>query len=1559
MRNKYIRFFVSSTFDDMKKERDLLQCIIDDLAEEYAQKGWQIEAVDLRWGISEEAGLDNKTMQICLSELKHCQELSPKPNFIVLLGNRYGWIPLPEMISPEDANLINYNFNIKKDKKELFNAWYKLDSNVMPNGMYVLQRRTGRFIDKDVWEKEVECPLSDVFYEVVCGSQILKRSFLGKCMSKLFPRGIHYASNLLYGLSATELEIQQGALSVNDAKEHVIAYFREISDLQSLSSGIQKKFAETGRYYIDNIEKLSTLKKSLKGKIGKENEYSVNVTWNEYQQDKFSVIFKAEMEQRLRHVIESSIKEAAMEILETENQKHLGFAELKSKDFVGREAEINFIDSYIKDLNNRNVFLIQGPSGSGKSALAARIVQKYKETHDIICRFCGTTPLSSFGVNMLKSIEDDFHVLYRENNQELPNLLREIQLSRPLILIVDAVNEIDKSIDFLQKFAPYMIIDEKVVGASLSPHLKVIITTTEKYNLKHVKRQITQYVLGNMGSDSFLLVSSVLFSNGRRLTPTQYSCLNNIILSSDKSALYLTILGHYLSGISSADDISMTPNNLIDLMRVVVDDLSKPEKHGELVGEALSLLSLERIGLTDREMLELLRHDEDFYHRFKKKSKQPWNDNNSSIPPVLWMRLKNALHSLLRVKFTDVGIVNSFFHNEIHAAFDEIYFTNDKKMYFFSILFDYYKKGEKVNDYHSICELIRCGCLISKYANEKIRREISVEIRDYLQNNRHFIHNIIRIAPVNFLKDIDLALESISTSLEKIAYMREIIDVNIHGEQFRLALKNLSSNHIYREIYDSMKDSNNTMSNLLTESYINNILFTCGNFGKNPCLNADGTKIASIHNNGYEIRIQDMLDPNNETSYTFEEEIIDFQADEELHIFAIKTKNLCVIYDSRKHESLQKYVIRENENVQISANGSNYIIYDENEFRAFVNHEFVGGCGFKGWRPLISPSGKYIWSVNNNYILWRIEIKSGRSNMFPIEEEGNEGKCNPLFDSNPYIRACTDNVCVLQYGSNVLFINYSIDEKTQKHQCYCLSTKRNGGIRFAEIDITEKIIIVDNNDMCEKYIIDKNHEIHYMSSTFIGRIETFNSSLTRALINNKIIDISGALQKFATVRGWNGGINGIAADYGGNHIMIASGINFLCDNQTDLSYISYGKHKKWLPPFTDESYCYIAGVAISPDGLFVATSSYRKTQLLLYSIENQDAIKCYSDNIGLPNGEKCEDSFIGIKFSSDSQYVAAMIGHHISDGTPQLLCVLNQKGELIRSYPHMGENWVNHSTLGITANNRYVYTGELSCMIKDLVAEQNVTKKYGDLPCGILDVDMLQANGYSIKHIPLVVDNTACGSIITQKDGKMYVLDIDNKSVRTQKCNKVLQAASTSGRYLFFVSNGELSMQAYPFNGDFISLYNYVRVVYPAFDEDHIYIILNNSDIVLYNVQTNQAEQKAYSGGVLYAQVCANGLVCTTVNGRVSVFSPNKKYNVNKPAITTFVRRWNLETKQQEEPTAICPMCGGEIKMNQSVEGILIDNPRERKYEDWDNHKLQGHHCPHCGAELRFNPYIV
>jgi hypothetical protein len=94
-----IRLFASSTFSDMKAERDVLQAdVFPRLRQLCLSNGLRFQPIDLRWGVPEEAGKDNRTMRICLRELKRCQEGRPKPNFLILFGDRYGWRLLPEII---------------------------------------------------------------------------------------------------------------------------------------------------------------------------------------------------------------------------------------------------------------------------------------------------------------------------------------------------------------------------------------------------------------------------------------------------------------------------------------------------------------------------------------------------------------------------------------------------------------------------------------------------------------------------------------------------------------------------------------------------------------------------------------------------------------------------------------------------------------------------------------------------------------------------------------------------------------------------------------------------------------------------------------------------------------------------------------------------------------------------------------------------------------------------------------------------------------------------------------------------------------------------------------------------------------------------------------------------------------------------------------------------------------------------------------------------------------------------------------------------------------------
>src|SRR5208283_1940349 len=77
------RVFVSSTFEDLKAEREALQRdVFPKLRQFCEENGTRFQAIDLRWGVRDEAALDQQTMEICLREIERCQLTGIRPNFI-------------------------------------------------------------------------------------------------------------------------------------------------------------------------------------------------------------------------------------------------------------------------------------------------------------------------------------------------------------------------------------------------------------------------------------------------------------------------------------------------------------------------------------------------------------------------------------------------------------------------------------------------------------------------------------------------------------------------------------------------------------------------------------------------------------------------------------------------------------------------------------------------------------------------------------------------------------------------------------------------------------------------------------------------------------------------------------------------------------------------------------------------------------------------------------------------------------------------------------------------------------------------------------------------------------------------------------------------------------------------------------------------------------------------------------------------------------------------------------------------------------------------------------
>lgn len=104
--NRQIRVFISSTFNNLQKEREyLLRHIFPKLRNIASKHDVTLTEIDLRWGITEDESKNGKVVELCLNEIDNCI-----PFFIGIIGHRYGWIPEKTNISESDNMKDRYHW---------------------------------------------------------------------------------------------------------------------------------------------------------------------------------------------------------------------------------------------------------------------------------------------------------------------------------------------------------------------------------------------------------------------------------------------------------------------------------------------------------------------------------------------------------------------------------------------------------------------------------------------------------------------------------------------------------------------------------------------------------------------------------------------------------------------------------------------------------------------------------------------------------------------------------------------------------------------------------------------------------------------------------------------------------------------------------------------------------------------------------------------------------------------------------------------------------------------------------------------------------------------------------------------------------------------------------------------------------------------------------------------------------------------------------------------------------------------------------------------------------
>jgi hypothetical protein len=672
---KTFRIFISSTFDDFKVERDLLQNEVFPRLEAYCQRyGFQFQPIDLRWGVSEEAQLDQQTLEVCLQEVDICNH-HPHPNFLILLGDRYGWVPLPYEITEKEFLSLLAFYAPQSEEHTLLTTWYKLDRNHLtqntthPHAYFLKSRYGSTYKDASVWVA-IESRLRTALQNAAMGTNLCNEG-----RAKFF-------------LSATEHEARIGLFSENS--QHTFAFIR------------QSKLATSH-------EEVRSFCQKIQNHLPPQN--IINATIN-YEDTTYLKSFAETVEKVLLNSIDHQINNfKTFDVLTLEQMEHEYFLQERINVFIGRHDVLEKIANYAVQPNG-SILLIAGTSGIGKSAVMAKAVQNIindQGASRVVYRFIGasvnSTNIRMLLISIINEMKEkgivNFSEPYKHESweffEQIQNLLAKIE--RSVSIFIDALDQLSTpdNMQWLPNILPQNVaiiisvlnddsyLEDSRYFTLLAPHL-------ESANTLHI------LPFGYL-DDTKQLLDTLLQDAGRTLQPMQKAyVLERFAL--DGSMLYMKVALELVKHWHS-DEETVTlflSDTITGLIHQWIDTLSSRHHHTkEIVVKTLGLVHASQYGLSEKELLDLLSLDKKVLNAIEHDDHVlPRNQIGHKFPVSIWARLHFTLRPFLVERYIDNQSLINFFHRQINTVVERLYYYS-AEIKIHTTLSDYFTSLIKIN----------------------------------------------------------------------------------------------------------------------------------------------------------------------------------------------------------------------------------------------------------------------------------------------------------------------------------------------------------------------------------------------------------------------------------------------------------------------------------------------------------------------------------------------------------------------------------------------------------------------------------------------------------------------------------------------------------------------------------------------------------------------------------------------------------------------------------------------------------------------------------------------
>ncbi|XP_067906172.1 NACHT domain- and WD repeat-containing protein 1 [Heterodontus francisci] len=719
-----VRVFISSTFADMNMERDVLLDKAYPEVQAFCQKlGLVFEVVDMRWGVPNTLTADHMSTELCLREIESCQRMSLGPTFIALVGNRYGYRPIPRVIEEKEFEELLLKHSSDSTSSKVLLDWFWKDENAVPP-VYILQPITTHlphYSDKNPGNREQHEKAVHTWSEL----QQQIADLLRTAATQAEEEGrIKKEAKHKYFKSVTEFEIDQGLRERREGDVYSSIFIRDVPNIQDHYDKQQfHKFIDVtndGSIDTEAQELLTGLKTQIVTKYSK-NLHVHQVQWSsevldiqseahrEYLNNLCQNFIDDMKQQVLRRITDQQEAQDEMDWLFEELSHHMALCQKKRSIFCGRAQLLTNICQSIglKNKCTHRPLVVYGPSGTGKTAVMSKLAEDVRKSLGkgtvVVTRLLGTSPQSSEIHTVLKSVCFQVclafklkppltHVVnsYNELVRFFHSLLSAVSKKNKeaLVLIFDSLDQLSSNdgahrLHWLPKECPPKI------------HL-IVSTLPEECNILNVLQeampsQECYFQVEPLSCEhGQQVIAMLLMTVRRKLTEEQ----QELILESFRQC------GQPLMLKLSFDEAKRW-NSYIPASELYVAKGTREavrflyarleRKHGKVfVSHALGYIACSRNGLSEAELKEILSLDDEVLGDIY----QYWSPPNKDIirlPPLLWTRLQYDIGEYLVERQADGFPVLGLYHRQFMEVVHELYLPTEEKIKRHSVLADFFK----------------------------------------------------------------------------------------------------------------------------------------------------------------------------------------------------------------------------------------------------------------------------------------------------------------------------------------------------------------------------------------------------------------------------------------------------------------------------------------------------------------------------------------------------------------------------------------------------------------------------------------------------------------------------------------------------------------------------------------------------------------------------------------------------------------------------------------------------------------------------------------------------